>query len=145
MQSLITKTRYLILKDITEVPDLLKPAYLPGLDGLRAVSIMLVLAGHFLIGTKWVDYLPGSIGVNIFFVISGFLITTILFKEKVKHGNISFRLFYFRRVLRIFPLVYLYLVILLILNHVFDLHTTPRMFIVAGLYIGNFPVQYGSN
>lgn len=131
--------------DITEVPLALQPAYLPGLDGLRAISIVLVLAGHSLIGTWWVSHFSGQIGVDIFFVISGFLITTLLLKEKVKKGRVSLSKFYLRRILRIFPVAYLYLACLFVLNLIFNLHTTLRMFLSAGLYVDNFPIQHGTN
>ena len=130
---------------ITDVPEILKQSYLPGLDGLRAMSILLVLMGHGLIGTWWVDYFPGAIGVNIFFVISGFIITTLLLKEKVRTGHISLKLFYIRRSLRIFPVAYLYLFCLFIIGFLFPLHTTLRMFLSAGLYIDNFPIPGGKN
>jgi peptidoglycan/LPS O-acetylase OafA/YrhL len=134
-----------LFAEITSVPEVLQSSYLPGLDGLRAISIIIVLLGHFLIGTQWVNYFPGVIGVDIFFVISGFLITTLLIKEKIKYGKVSLNRFYIRRFLRIFPVAYLYLLCLLILNYIFDLHSTLKMFLTAGLYIGNFPIQYGSN
>ena len=88
--------------EITEIPEVFNASHFPGLDGLRAISILIVLLGHSLIGTWWVKYFPGSIGVDIFFVISGFLITTLLLKEKVKNGKVSLSNFYMRRFLRIF-------------------------------------------
>jgi peptidoglycan/LPS O-acetylase OafA/YrhL len=57
-------------------------------------------------------FIKGDIGVNIFFVISGFLITTLALKEKVKTGKISLPRFYTRRLLRILPVAYLLLIIL---------------------------------
>jgi peptidoglycan/LPS O-acetylase OafA/YrhL len=72
--------------------------YLPALDGLRALSIAAVLLYHD-------DYLiPGGyLGVDVFFVLSGFLITSLLFKEWRETGRIALRRFYFRRALRLFP------------------------------------------
>lgn len=83
---------------------------LASLDGLRGVAIALVLIGHLhatpgfpelglehLLG----DY--GLLGVRVFFVISGFLITTLLLRELALHGSISLRAFYARRALRILP------------------------------------------
>jgi peptidoglycan/LPS O-acetylase OafA/YrhL len=84
---------------------------IPSLDGLRGISILLVLLGH----TALSDHAPhvlaplshaGNVGVRFFFIISGFLITTLLLKEWRKMSTISLREFYLRRVLRIFPGVY---------------------------------------
>jgi peptidoglycan/LPS O-acetylase OafA/YrhL len=83
---------------------------MPGLDGLRAISILLVLLGHVqgtpgfdVIGflTEWGDL--GRLGVQVFFVISGFLITSLLVAEKQATGTISLGRFYVRRALRILP------------------------------------------
>jgi peptidoglycan/LPS O-acetylase OafA/YrhL len=76
---------------------------LPGLDGLRAISAFLVVFYHA--GSPLV---PGSLGVLAFFVISGFLITWLLLKEYEKYGDVSLKLFYIRRSLRIFPAFYVY-------------------------------------
>jgi peptidoglycan/LPS O-acetylase OafA/YrhL len=90
---------------------------LPTLDGLRAISIMLVILGH-LTGTRnfphWLDFfgLFANFGVRVFFVISGFLITSLLLKELRKRGSISLKDFYIRRVLRIFPAFYVYLLVI---------------------------------
>jgi peptidoglycan/LPS O-acetylase OafA/YrhL len=78
---------------------------IPSLDGLRATSIALVVVGH------WVSRHYGSalalsyanLGVRIFFVISGYLITTLLIKEHFKTSTISLRDFYVRRAYRILP------------------------------------------
>jgi peptidoglycan/LPS O-acetylase OafA/YrhL len=85
------------------------------LDGLRAVAISLVILAHLphSLGTDelaWTRYLAtlGSLGVRVFFVISGFLISTLLFAEFEKTNGISLKKFYFRRTLRIFPAFYTY-------------------------------------
>lgn len=83
---------------------------IPSLDGLRAISISLVLVAH-LAGTRNFPLSEsvgnfwglGEFGVRVFFVISGFLITGILLDELHASGQISLRRFYFRRTLRIFP------------------------------------------
>ncbi len=87
-------------------------ARLPSLDGLRAISIMLVLC-HHLAGTAGfpkLSSLPdlnyGNLGVRVFFVISGYLISTLLFGELARTGGISLSKFYFRRGFRIFPAFY---------------------------------------
>jgi peptidoglycan/LPS O-acetylase OafA/YrhL len=89
----------------------------PSLDGLRAVSISMVFTAH-VAGTP-ISYrgrLQNYIGVQIFFVISGFLITALLLREHEKTGRISLKTFYTRRVLRIFPAFYTALLALTILG-----------------------------
>lgn len=71
--------------------------YNPALDGLRAVAILLVLACH-------TELMPGGwIGVDVFFVLSGYLITSILLAELRQTGDISLANFYWRRCLRLMP------------------------------------------
>jgi peptidoglycan/LPS O-acetylase OafA/YrhL len=72
--------------------------YRPDIDGLRAVAVLTVLAYH-----AFPEYFPGGfIGVDVFFVISGFLITSILVRGQLE-GSFSYRDFYSRRIRRIFP------------------------------------------
>ena len=97
---------------------------IPSLDGLRALSIFLVLALHSLqrlevngpISYLWVGIFNGATGVRIFFVISGYLITSLLLREHEKRGSISLRGFYFRRAMRILPPLYVYVGVLLLLG-----------------------------
>jgi len=97
---------------------------IPSLDGLRALSIFLVLALHSLqrhevsspISFLWVGIFSGATGVFIFFVISGYLITSLLLREHEKRGSVSLRGFYFRRAMRILPPLYVYVGFLLILG-----------------------------
>ena len=94
---------------------------LPSLDGLRGVSILLVLLAHSTGATNFPQRLwfleeLGELGVLIFFVISGFLITTLLMKEKAETGEISLRRFYIRRILRIFPVAYFYIGVVALLS-----------------------------
>ena len=135
----------LFFAEITEIPRILQQSYFPGLDGLRAISIIIVVISHSFNNATWGKYFPAGVGVDTFYVISGFLITTLLLKEKVKNGRVSLKKFYIRRVLRILPVVYLYLFILLLLTWFFSLDTTPRMFLTAALFISNFHVHYGAN
>ena len=84
------------------------PTKIPSLDGLRAVSILAVLAGHVVVTYNFPYSFGqfhhlGNIGVRCFFIISGFLITTLLFREFDRHGQISIARFYARRSLRILP------------------------------------------
>jgi peptidoglycan/LPS O-acetylase OafA/YrhL len=71
--------------------------YHPALDGVRAVSILAVMAYH----TGWIR--GGFLGVDVFFVLSGFLITSLLLGEFDATGDVSFRAFYARRALRLLP------------------------------------------
>lgn len=130
-----------LFAEITEIPDILKPSYLPGLDGLRGLSISIVIIGHFALYRGLLDYLNGEIGVQVFFVISGFLITTLLLKEKVKHKNVSLRKFYIRRFLRIVPVSYLYLIVVILLNRQLHLGVTLKSFTTAFLYLKNIPFK----
>ena len=92
---------------------------IPSLDGLRAISIVFVLLGH-LAGTAhapaFFGYLDGfaQLGVTVFFVISGYLITTLLMKEREKTGTISLKDFYIRRAARILPAAYVFTTIAVI-------------------------------
>jgi peptidoglycan/LPS O-acetylase OafA/YrhL len=88
--------------------------YFPALDGLRALSIALVVLWHAT-EEKYYGWLHGFHGVTIFFVLSGFLITTLLLREEARHGSVSFRGFYLRRVFRILPLYYLVLAVYCVL------------------------------
>ena len=78
-------------------------SHIPALDGIRAIAVFLVIFYHF--GFLWA---PGGLGVVIFFVLSGFLITWLLLKENEKYGDVSLKRFYQRRILRIFPAFYVY-------------------------------------
>ena len=73
-------------------------AYIPALDGMRAVSISLVLLSHF-----GFSFAPGIFGVTIFFFISGYLITGHILKEVDQTGRVALPQFYVRRALRLYP------------------------------------------
>lgn len=73
--------------------------YIPGLDGLRAIAVLIVLVAHFGLS----EYVPGGFGVTVFFFISGFLITRLLIAEGEKKGHIGLKDFYIRRAIRLFP------------------------------------------
>ena len=80
------------------------PGHIPGLDGLRAISILMVIVGHLIYSNMSGGALmahAGNYGVRIFFLISGFLITTLLLKEYDKTQTVSLKNFYIRRSLRI--------------------------------------------
>jgi peptidoglycan/LPS O-acetylase OafA/YrhL len=86
----------------------LQRAYVPELDGLRALSVLLVINSHLYGDDRW-RWLGGLQGVTIFFVLSGYLITTLALREEDRHGALSLGAFYVRRTCRIFPMYYLVL------------------------------------
>jgi len=81
--------------------------YLPGLDGLRAVAIVGVLLYH-----AGFDPLPGGfLGVDVFFVLSGFLITSLILEQFQRSGTINFKQFYLGRARRLLPALFLMLLV----------------------------------
>ena len=82
--------------------------HLTGLDAFRAVAALLVVFYH-----GGVPYVSGGLGVLLFFVLSGFLITWLMIQENDATGTVSLRNFYIRRALRIFPAFYVYTAIVL--------------------------------
>ena len=80
----------------------MKHFYLPSLDGVRACAFLLVFVAHAGLD----KIVPGGLGVTIFFLLSGYLITTLLRKEFSSTGSISMKNFYIRRSLRILPPMY---------------------------------------
>lgn len=116
---------------------------LPSLDGLRAISISLVLFAHCT-GTRFFPSFVfarkelGNLGVRIFFVISGFLITTLLLNEKEATGKISLKWFYIRRALRIFPAAYAYIGALFVLTALHWISLGSTDFIHAITYTVNY-------
>jgi peptidoglycan/LPS O-acetylase OafA/YrhL len=114
--------------------------FYPSLNGLRAFSILLVLLAHLGLSKRpfYGMLFNSALGVNTFFVISGFLITTLCIKEQNLTGSLSLRNFYIRRFLRIFPVAYLYIVVIIILSYFFKLHLPGFQVAGAMLYIINF-------
>lgn len=92
---------------------------IPSLDGLRAVSIAFVLFGHLAQTRNFFQIDPNltlaEFGVRVFFVISGYLITSILLAELNRRGSISLTRFYFRRTMRLFPAAYFFVGVLSLL------------------------------
>ena len=93
--------------------------YFAPLDGLRAVSILLVITAHTT--DPLFNPLHGAVGVTIFFVISGYLITTLLVREEERRGHVRIGAFYIRRAFRILPLYYLTLIAYVVLIGVLHL------------------------
>lgn len=115
--------------NLTNTNIISKTVYLPGLNGLRAIAALAVVISHItlglgefglnnkLFGTDLEGNASGlnlaGYGVTIFFTLSGFLITFLLLKEK-EEAKLKIKEFYIRRILRIWPLYYLYFAICLI-------------------------------
>src|SRR5580698_10512614 len=104
-------------------------AYFPALDGIRALAFVMVLGQHY-VATPW-----GWTGVDIFFVLSGFLITGILFDSRDDPHRV--RNFYIRRTLRIFPLYYGIFLVLLLSTPLIH-WSWSRSWIAWPLYLGNY-------
>jgi peptidoglycan/LPS O-acetylase OafA/YrhL len=82
------------------------PRYWPALDGIRALAVSVVVAYHL-------GYLPGGwLGVDVFFVLSGYLITTLLLRDRERTGSVVNLRFWGRRAKRLLPAVFLLLVVL---------------------------------
>lgn len=125
-----------------EPPHYINQKYFPSLNGYRALAILAVIVGHVLPRSDWyiLKAFSGTWGVDFFFVISGFLITTLLIKERERTGTISLSKFYIRRSLRIFPVAFLYIAVLYFFNAFYNLRISSTSFITAALYIKNLPI-----
>ncbi len=88
---------------------------IPSLDGLRAMSILFVIVGH-LSGESAASAMLAGIGVHVFFVLSGYLITRLLQEERARDGQISLTAFYRRRCFRIFPAAFAYILVIAVLS-----------------------------
>lgn len=122
------------------LPKIFQQNHFHSLDGLRALSILLVLVSHVGMSYKIAfDFHPlANLGVQFFFVISGFLITTLLMKEKITTGYISLKNFYIRRFFRIIPVAFLYLFFVLILKLVFKVKLDILYIATSFLFIRNY-------
>lgn len=116
------------------------PGYRPALDGLRGIAVLLVIATHAQIPRMSGG---GTVGVTLFFVLSGFLITSILRQEHLRNGFINYRHFYARRLRRLLPAVNL----LLIAVAAYLLFSGQSLIpvVIAGLYGSNFAAAAGRN
>jgi peptidoglycan/LPS O-acetylase OafA/YrhL len=90
--------------------------HFPGLDGIRCLSIVAVMYFHY----SYADPRLGRLGVDLFFILSGFLITTLLLREREAFGSISLRDFWMRRILRIFPVYYGFILVQFLITKFFE-------------------------
>lgn len=114
--------------------------YNPALDGLRAFAVMAVLVFH----AAW-TFLPGGfIGVDVFFVLSGYLITTMLRAEVAASGQIDLRRFYWRRAVRLWPPLLLMLAAYVAAAPIAFAEADAGLdAILAGLYMSDYSVAIG--
>ena len=122
--------------------------YIKGFDGLRAISVLLVLGTHaglyrmlpggaFFTGRIW-PMITGQAGVGVFFVLSGYLITTLLLKERQRSGTISLRRFYARRFLRLTPQFVVFILFTWALAEAGIIKARPLGLVVSFLYLYDF-------
>ena len=108
--------------------------YYPSLDGLRAFAVMLVMLGHAI--TPRVR--SGGIGVDVFFVLSGFLITSLLSAEIERYGRLNLRNFYVRRILRLFPALFVTTALFCIIATLQDRQFPTRTALIAITHTANW-------
>lgn len=92
----------IVEKDLRRIDRNYKLRYMPGLDGLRAIAVLGIIIYH--LNPQWLS--GGFLGVDTFFVISGYLITSLLIIEYYRTGTIDLRAFWIRRIKRLIPAVY---------------------------------------
>lgn len=137
--------------------------YFKNLDAIRFIAAFLVILHHAqwyktkggLSSWPYLDYMlkdTGRIGVNLFFVLSGFLISFLLMKENKETGDINFRNFYIRRILRIWPLYLAYSISLIFLvpyllhtlgmGNGYDMHTVLVNLLFMALFAVNIQLAF---
>jgi peptidoglycan/LPS O-acetylase OafA/YrhL len=113
--------------------------YVPALDGLRGVAILGVLGVH-LFGLS-----GGFYGVDLFFVLSGFLITTLLLEERDRTGSVSLRAFYVRRARRLMPALVAVLALIAVAGPLYYSPGLLTSIVASGLYAANIVRGFGSS
>ena len=124
-----------------------KSKRIPELDGLRAFAVILVVIYHMSDfaaslprGPYWIATIVTSLGpngVNVFFIISGFIITTLLMREKISAGQVSLAAFYIRRFFRIVPPFGTYLLALLAIRALGGISISSHNLLWSALFLGD--------
>ena len=125
--------------------------HFPVLDGVRGIAVLMVVVTHFgsLSPASYHYFHPGLLGVDIFFVLSGFLITSILLQEFERNHWIELKNFYARRFLRLMPAYWLFLLFLhfvaphLLSGHEAELASSNRNLLIALIYMTNWQAVFG--
>lgn len=118
--------------------------HIPQLDSLRAIAVFLVLFWHWLPASSAINVIDnGALGVDIFFVLSGFLISGILLRERKETGTLPqklavFKNFYARRALRILPVYFLLVLVILTMHEVLSAELSTKEFFAAITFTSNF-------
>jgi len=134
---LLTRDGYISVNDDwMNRPETACDGYLPALDGLRAVAILLVMLSH--VSPQFSGIFPGILGVVVFFVISGFLITRQLAAEIEESGRFDIGMFYLRRILRLMPTLLIYLIFFVPMLSFLGVHITPVHIASAVFYFANY-------
>jgi peptidoglycan/LPS O-acetylase OafA/YrhL len=117
----------------------------PSFDGIRGVALVAVLVDHLAINAPsgsqigaLVPYFEGLPALRVFFVMSGFLITTLLMRESEQIGHISLSRFYSRRFIRLFPVQVAYIACLFFLTKTTNLHISACRFVTSIMYVKNY-------
>jgi peptidoglycan/LPS O-acetylase OafA/YrhL len=105
----------------------------PALDGIRAVAIAFVIVSHCVSGLSTIGIILGHLGVTIFLVLSGYLITNVMLSDERRNGSLRVGRFYARRALRILPALYVFLAVLAILGSAGRLPMPDRQTWLASL------------
>ena len=141
INSLISEIRTLVTPPragASSLPATFHFRHFPELDGLRGLAIVLVVAGHVLEFGLGVHTDFGGLGVLLFFVLSGFLITGLLDRERLQNRRISLSAFYIRRGLRLFPALFVFLATLCLMIRARYVTDTPWYAVAACLlYVRN--------
>lgn len=116
---------------------------IPSLDGFRAISIILVVFSHCRLLKGFPEYLfdfarQCDVGVTVFFVISGYLITSLLIQEHRNTGKINIKSFFIRRAFRILPVFFLYICFILSVSNSLTLGISTSNFLYALTFTANF-------
>jgi peptidoglycan/LPS O-acetylase OafA/YrhL len=115
-----------------------KKIYYPEIDSLRFFAFLIVYLGHSRIPVVAPFFQVAWYGVEFFFLISGFLLTRILYKEFKKNTSISIKFYFLRRVLRIWPLYFSFLLIILLAAFVFQTPFSVERWLGNVFFIDNF-------
>ena len=132
------------------MPEIFRQKNIQSLNGLRAIAIMLVIIWHITFGLNCPSFIYttsqhlelGNSGIQLFFVVSGFLITGLLLKEKAETGSIHLGRFYLKRLIKIFPVYFAYILVIAILKVTGIAKIDVKDFLAPVLFVSNF---FGSN